>query len=1013
MTDYNLSSLDPRRFEQMVQALCLTAIGSDVRVFGDGRDGGRDATFQGRRKLRGTDVVWNGKGVIQVKYKQRTEGTSLDQQWGLDQLRSELRDFQRGLRECPDYYIFCTNVVLTPVTGGGKDQAVRLLDELCQDQRLALKDYLILDHDQICAMLDANADVRLAYGAYITTGDLLSAITQSSLRSASYLEGALEVFLQKELLRDQFVSFSRHGRGGPESLVARVFVDLPARPIPHEIPARPGLYGLPGGGIVAHLLGAAGAPVAPERAKSSVGRSPVDDGRPGRALLIGGPGQGKSTVTQLLCQLHRFGLLRARGSSGAPIEVQHAMNLIQDCAAREHLRTPSALRFPLRIVLAEFASSDTNSLLRYCAARIRQATSSSFRDDDLREWLSAYPWLVVLDGLDEVPASANRNAVLSAISDFWIDVEQAHGDVFVLATTRPQGYSGEFRDLGYEHMWLQPLPTEIALHYAEAIISARHPGDNARQDLLLHRIGLASGDADISKLMSTPLQVAILSDLVEEYGPPPRERHSLFSAFYETIYNRERNRGIPASEILVTSKAVIDSLHRRVGLLLHVRSEQTGGTDARLSPEEMRLVALERVEEDGHSGEAAAEMVGAIVEAATDRLVFLVAHENHQLGFEIRSVQEFMAAEELMFAHPEWVRKRLSLIAPKTHWRNVFLFAAGRCFAKDQYLRDSILSLCVTMNEESERPLMALLRVGSSLALDLLHDGSAARQPAFERALARTACQLIEIADSESHESLARAAMSSTAGVCWERLRPHLVPGDPCWANAWRVILSVGDGFEQALPSHELRSIVRKQDCLAEIVALAPDYPVGSAIAVCLSSAIAKQDPLAIAVSLRRHAAHVGAEAVRHAWSNAPSWFRGFVEYATVEHTASIAVESSGDVLKVSLLDGNFAGELASFAAAAELPPIWDAVRTAASFFLQPGARSLAAVLDATAAGGRVGMWGPWPLVAFMRSRGGQKSFEHSEPGSGKGMRATSGNGEVRSHAGANTELAHATFSAA
>ena len=974
MSDYNLFGLDPRRFEQMVQALSLSALGSDVRIFGDGPDRGRDGTFHGRRKLVGTEVVWDGNGVIQVKYKQRTEGTRLDQQWALDQLRNELRDFRRGLRDCPDYYVFSTNVVLTPAAGGGKDQAVEMLRELCNNESLALKDFLILDHDQLCAMLDANADVRLAFGAYITTGDVLGAIAHSTLRSAQYLERALVTFLQKELLRDQFLSFNRRGRGGAESLVARVFVDLPASPNSYQSAAHSDLTDRPAGGIVAHLLAQAASSVTPAGHETLAGRV-SDRAAPGRSLLVGGPGQGKSTVTQLLCQLHRFGLLRARIGRDAPIEVQHAMSLIQDCLDREHLNAPFTLRFPLRIVLAEFASSGANSLLQYCTARIRQATTSSFNDDDLREWLSVYPWLVVLDGLDEVPASANRNEVLTAISEFWVDVEQSHGDVFVLATTRPQGYSGEFRGLGYEHMWLQPLSAGAALHYAGALIAARHPGDDEKQASLLRRMSDASGDADIRKLMSTPLQAAILSDLVEEYGPPPRERHSLFSAFYETIYNRERNRGIPASEILVTSKPVIDSLHRRVGLLLHVRSEQAGSTEARLSPEELELVVLERLQEDGYTGKAAAKIVASIIDAATDRLVFLVAHESREFGFEIRSVQEFMAAEELMFAHPDLVRKRLSLIAPKPHWRNVSLFAAGRCFARDQYLRDSILALCVTMNEEEERPLLALLRVGSSLALDLLNDGSVSQQPAFEKALARIACNLIDVADWESHESLARVATSDTAVAFWESLGSHLVPNDRRWANAWRVLLSAGEDLGHAPTDQELRVVIRQQKSLADIVQLAPRYPVVDVVAACLASAIGEREPFPVAMALRKQAARVGREAVLNAWSRAPSWFRGFVEYAIVEHRVHLNVGRGGELAECSLLDGAYTDDLASFVAADQLPTTWDAMRASANFALRPEVRSLAAVLDSVAAGSAVGVWGPWPLSAFLRRAEGAEEL--------------------------------------
>lgn len=48
MGDYNLTGLSTRSFEQLVQALCCRVLGAGTVVFGDGPDGGREATYTGR-----------------------------------------------------------------------------------------------------------------------------------------------------------------------------------------------------------------------------------------------------------------------------------------------------------------------------------------------------------------------------------------------------------------------------------------------------------------------------------------------------------------------------------------------------------------------------------------------------------------------------------------------------------------------------------------------------------------------------------------------------------------------------------------------------------------------------------------------------------------------------------------------------------------------------------------------------------------------------------------------------
>ena len=46
--DYDLSRLNSRSFEQLIQVLAAKVLGQGLVVFGDGPDGGREATIQGR-----------------------------------------------------------------------------------------------------------------------------------------------------------------------------------------------------------------------------------------------------------------------------------------------------------------------------------------------------------------------------------------------------------------------------------------------------------------------------------------------------------------------------------------------------------------------------------------------------------------------------------------------------------------------------------------------------------------------------------------------------------------------------------------------------------------------------------------------------------------------------------------------------------------------------------------------------------------------------------------------------
>ena len=95
-----------------------------------------------------------------------------------------------------------------------------------------------------------------------------------------------------------------------------------------------------------------------------------------------------------------------------------------------------------------------------------------------------------------------------------------------------------------------------------------------------------------------------------------------------------------------------------------------------------------------------------------------------------------MAAECLMEGNDREVRSRLQEIAPLPNWRNVFLFASGKCFAERQHLREAIYTICGTLNEVNGDAIVGSYLAGSGLAMDLLDDGLSRNQPKFAKSFA-------------------------------------------------------------------------------------------------------------------------------------------------------------------------------------------------------------------------------------------------------------------------------------
>ena len=517
--------------------------------------------------------------------------------------------------------------------------------------------------------------------------------------------------------------------------------------------------------------------------------------------MIGGPGQGKTTVGQFICQIFRAAIISRKPGSSLSPEIVHALeNFSRHCEDEGIERVPVP-RCPFRIVLNEFAtalSSDSlpgvNSIWSFISDKIGKRTDRHVSADDIRSWIGQYPSVIIFDGLDEVPSSSNRKAVLGAIQDFWIDVSTANADILAIATSRPQGYNRDFSPDYYEHRVLVPLSPQLGRHFAERLVDVRYGTDLDRKAKVLDRLGRAFENEATSRLMRSPLQVTIMTALVDRIGQPPQLRWNLFKSYYDVIFQREVERAIPASDILRSYGPDINAIHNRVALLLHIDSEQSGGTDARLSEERFRTLVEARLREEGHKGEGLQQLTNHIFDAALERLVFLVGLEAGQIGFEIRSLQEFMAAECLMEGSDKEVGLRLKEIAPIPYWRNVVLFASGKCFAERQHVRATILSICAELNESSDDAIARMALVGSGIAIDLLDDGLSRYQPKHVREFARIAMRALEVPDEELHSDLCDCYESDLQDVYHDEIALRI--NDPrkyVQIGAWRCLVFLAD----------------------------------------------------------------------------------------------------------------------------------------------------------------------------------------------------------------------------
>ncbi len=505
--DYDLQRLGTREFEHLVQALAMAELGNGVTIFGAGPDGGREATFDGKVTFpSGKGRQWDGYGVVQAKFSQFAAKPYENTIWVKRQIDDELKtwpidDRLPGKRSRqPKYYLLATNVRLSAKDEvGGVDAVTKHLEKVTKLHRIT--GAILWHYDTICRLLDQHAEIRQTYGGFITTGDVLHAAKKllTDRGQDPDLAATLRVHEANELIAKQWIRLGEAGFDGSQRVpLADTAIDLPAS-----------------------VQGSAATEVQVLRQILDIGDRnlrPKHRGNvPFGVVVVGGPGQGKSTLAQLICQTYRISLVElASGGSLGP-EADKAFHAFERSIKRLGLPTPLNRRWPFYLELSKFGDFVGNnknaSLMEYIAAQIK-VHGEPISPKHLASWLTAWPWVVVFDGLDEVTSADARENVVSALSRFTVEINASENDVLLVATTRPQGYQSEFGIFAPEQLNLRPLHREESVAYATRLIRVRHKGDPEMIREITARFKAAASEPITGRLVRSPLQATIMTRLL-------------------------------------------------------------------------------------------------------------------------------------------------------------------------------------------------------------------------------------------------------------------------------------------------------------------------------------------------------------------------------------------------------------------------------------------------------------------------------------------------------------------
>lgn len=396
-------------------------------------------------------------------------------------------------------------------------------------------------------------------------------------------------------------------------------------------------------------------------------------------VLEGAPGQGKSTITQYVCQVHRMRILDRN----------------VERLSKHHRESP--LRLPFRVDLRDLATwfqgkdpfdpdqgpvhDHPQSVEGFLAASISSHSGGmKFDVADLRAVLRVSACVMVFDGLDEVADIETRRRLVEELTATSRRLGSGTLSFQMIVTSRPAAFakSPGFDPRVFRYLGLEAITPEIATSYSEKWIMAKQLTPRDARDVR-SVLGSKLTEPHMRELARNTMQLTILLTLIYARGSSlPDKRTALYEAYIETFLNRESEK----SPIVRKHRELLINLHGHLAWILHNEAE-TGGGSGRIGRDDLMRVLRHYLETEGHDPALADQLFEGVVA----RVVALVQRVEGSYEFEVQPLREYFAGKYLYDTAPYsptgsekpggTLTDRFLALARNPYWLNVARFYAG------------------------------------------------------------------------------------------------------------------------------------------------------------------------------------------------------------------------------------------------------------------------------------------------------------------------------------------------
>lgn len=736
--DHDLEQLGPDRFQELCQALLASEYPALQCLPVGQADGGRDALLRGAAGESETVV-------FQVKFKRNPAAVTNPLRELAEDIEREELKVRRLAGLGATRYVLITNLRGTgPLEVGQIDRLQALLDE-----KLPIPASCMW-RDDVNRRLELHPELKWSYPELLRGTDVVRILLEKGLGTEFERRRlAIDAFLVHQYEEDSTVQFKQIDL---HSSLLDLFVDVPcvltkssharrySRALLAETEERTYANGKSGrfftrGTTVGRAQSAdlssarlrGGARLATESRRfrrealaeegdeigaASLLLDPAVQDRHPFMVVEGAPGQGKSTLGQYLCQVHR-------------------MRLLDDAAAMaelpdDHLASP--LRLPFRADLRDLALwlQGDQTLETYLAHAVsHQSGGTTFTVADLQGVLATSAVLLLLDGLDEIADVSQRERVVTEISKGVKRLRRNAVSLQVIVTTRPVAFatSPGLEEGLFQYAELQSIGRLLIRDFAQRWIRAQTISD-AEGAELLETLEAKLDEPHVRDLARNPMQLAILLTLLYTQGVAlPSQRTALYDNYMKTFFDRE----VTKTDLVRKHRSLLVDIHRFLGWELHSQVE-LGKSNGTIRGSDLNRLLRGYLEKEGMDPDLADDLF----QGAVDRVVAIVSPVADHFEFEVQTLREYFAARHLYETAPldsvgqpkSGTRPdRFYSLARNFYWLNTARFYAG-C-----HTRGELPSLADQLAELAEEVPFAETSHPSLLSSMLLSDWVFANVP--------------------------------------------------------------------------------------------------------------------------------------------------------------------------------------------------------------------------------------------------------------------------------------------